>query len=85
MRWPMTRYTRLHPEPVGTTTLSELLQPHIDRLNEAALLTRTAPVELERFIRDAHRAGLTQGHIASIVGLTQQRISQIVNDEKGTP
>ncbi len=81
----MTRYTRLHTEPVGTSTLSELLQPEIAELNRATTDTLRAPRRLEKAIREAHTAGLTQGHIASSVGLTQQRISQIVNDEKGTP
>ena len=81
----MTRYTRLHADdgkPVAVST---------DAIQTERLLQLTADVELaglshkalEDGIREAHAAGLSQADIAQAVGLTQQRISQII--QKGTP
>ncbi len=50
---------------------------------ELRLATEARRVSLDNFnkaIRDAYESGITQWQIAEVVGLTQARVSQIVNE-----
>ena len=50
---------------------------------ELRLATEARRASLDNFnkaIRDAYQSGITQWQIAEVVGLTQARVSQIVNE-----
>lgn len=58
------------------------LADHLTDVRELITRKHTARLLLPGAIRDARRAGATLGQLAQATGLTRQRISQIVKEER---
>ena len=64
-------------------TEHETLERHskVVRRLQNAMTAKTATLsELNNAVREAYRLGMPQGRIGALVGLTQQRISQIISE-----
>ncbi len=64
-------------------TESETLERHdkvVQRLRNATTARTVTLSELNNAVREAYRLGMPQGRIGALVGLTQQRISQIISE-----
>ena len=64
-------------------TETETLDRHakvVQRLKNATTARTVTLSELNNAVREAYRLGMPQGRIGALVGLTQQRISQIVSE-----
>ena len=64
-------------------TEHETLERHakvVKRLRNATTARTVTLSELNNAVREAYRLGIPQGRIGALVGLTQQRISQIVSE-----
>ena len=64
-------------------TESETLERHanvVRRLQNATTARTVTLAELNNAVREAYRLGMPQGRIGALVGLTQQRISQIISE-----
>lgn len=62
---------------------TEIIARHdkaIARLRTATKARQAMATELDAAIRGAYRIGIPQGRIGAVVGLTQQRISQIISE-----
>ena len=64
-------------------TEHETLERHdkvVKRLKNATTARTVTLSELNNAVREAYRLGIPQGRIGALVGLTQQRISQIISE-----
>ena len=64
-------------------TEHETLDRHdkvVKRLRNATTARTVTLSELNNAVREAYRLGMPQGRIGALVGLTQQRVSQIISE-----